>query len=117
MSQCAGQNPVSSYVGPACPKNNCGLCYSVTNNGGFGGASIGGQGNQVIVQIIDSCPSVSAFNYCKTSVPVEERCGSSSTNSLDIDQSAYQALTGQAFENVSCSLRKFASTDTVISEG
>ena len=49
------------------------------------------------VQIIDSCPAESAYNFCKTDVPAAERCGSSSTNSLDIDQSAYQALTGRRF--------------------
>ncbi|KAI9654326.1 MAG: hypothetical protein M1821_006642 [Bathelium mastoideum] len=98
---CNGQTPKSGYSGPACPTTNCGKCYLVTNEGGYGGASVGGVGRSVTVQIIDSCPSVSAFNYCKTDVPADERCGSSSTNALDIDQNAYQALTGQSFGSVS----------------
>jgi hypothetical protein len=92
-----GQSPASGVVGPSCSTSNCGKCFSVTNEGGFDGASIGGVGNTITVQIIDSCPSTSAFNFCKTEVPAEERCGSSSTNSLDIDQSAYVALTGENF--------------------
>lgn len=96
-SKCSGQNPISGYVGPACPKGNCLLCYKVTNNGAVGSATIGGIGNSITVQIIDSCPSVSAFNFCKTDVPLDQRCMSSTTNSLDIDESSYMALTGQAF--------------------
>jgi hypothetical protein len=68
------------------------------------GASVGGVGNSVIVDIIDVCPSVSAYNYCKTDVPADERCGSSSSNSLDIDISAYQALTGSSWSSVSHSI-------------
>jgi len=71
---------------------------------------VGGVGNSVIVQIIDSCPSVSAYNYCKTNVPKEERCGAG--NSLDIDYNAYQALTGGTpWNNV-----RFASLFSVKSE-
>ena len=106
MSNCNGQTPVSTYVGPSCPTGNCGLCYSVTNQGGFDGASIGGVGQSVIVQIIDSCPSQNAWNYCKTDIPAEQRCESCSLNALDIDQAAYQALTGQPFGSVSSSLRR-----------
>ena len=51
-------------------------------------------GASIVVQIIDSCPSTSAFNYCKTGVPANERCGDGSKNSLDIDINAYTALTG-----------------------
>ena len=47
------------------------------------------------------CPSTSAANFCKTDMPASQRCGDSGTNQLDIDQSAYMALTGQAFGNVS----------------
>lgn len=97
MSKCSNDQAESGYEGPACPKNNCGTCYTVTNLGGYGGDSVGGVGNSITVQIIDSCPSGSADNYCKTDVPADERCGSSSTNALDIDQSAYQALTGTPF--------------------
>ncbi|MCJ1476318.1 hypothetical protein MMC13_004984 [Lambiella insularis] len=97
MNNCVNEAPKIDYVGPACPTINCGLCYSVTNNGGYGGSPIGGMGNSIIVQIIDSCPSVSAWNYCKTMYPMEQRCGNPKVNQLDIDQSAYVALTGVAF--------------------
>ena len=98
MGNCEDEAPLASYVGPACPTSNCGLCYQVTNNGGYGGSAIGGIGGTVIVQIIDSCPSVSAWNYCKTEVPSDERCGNPAMNSLDIDQTAYAALTGVDFD-------------------
>ncbi|MCJ1246913.1 hypothetical protein MMC30_004124 [Trapelia coarctata] len=97
MSLCDGQKPKSGYRAPQCPTRNCGLCYKVTNKGGYGGSRVGGVGNHIIVEIIDSCPNVHAANFCKTEVPKEERCNSHSTNQLDIDKSAYQALTGQAF--------------------
>jgi hypothetical protein len=45
-------------------------------------ASVGGVGNCIIVDIIDACPSESAYNYCKTDVPANERCGASGTNQL-----------------------------------
>ncbi|MCJ1367748.1 hypothetical protein MMC16_006882 [Acarospora aff. strigata] len=96
MSLCAGQSPVSGYTGPSCPKSNCGICYRVTNQGGYGGSHIGGVGNTIVVQIVDSCPASHAMNYCKTDVPGDQRCAPG-TNSLDIDQSAYMALTGQPF--------------------
>jgi len=95
-SKCNGQNPVSGYVGPGCPTSNCGKCYKVTNEGGYGGSSVGGVGNSIYVQIIDSCPSVSAWNYCKTNVPSAERCGAG-TNALDIDVNAYSTLTGKSW--------------------
>ena len=97
-----GQSPASSYAGPSCPKTNCGICYKVASIGAYGtSASSPPAGAQpVIVQIIDNCPSTNAWNFCETDTPANERCGSSSTNSLDIDMSAYQALTGQAW-NVS----------------
>ena len=97
-----GQSPASSYGGPSCPKTNCGTCYKVTYIGAYGtSASSPPPGAQsVIVQIIDSCPSTNAWNFCKTDIPANERCGTGSTNSLDIDMSAYKALTGQAW-NVS----------------
>ncbi len=34
--------PVAGYAGPSCPTSNCGICYQVTNQGGFDGGSIGG---------------------------------------------------------------------------
>ena len=67
----------------------------------MGGSSVGGAGNSVIVQIIDACPASSAYNFCKTDVPANQRCGAAGVNQLDIDQSAYQALTGQPFGAVS----------------
>jgi hypothetical protein len=92
-----GQNPISGYSGPACPTTTCGKCFQVCNAGGYGGASVGGVGNCVIANVIDACPSESAYNFCKTDVPAAERCGSSSTNSFDLDESAYYALTGTNF--------------------
>lgn len=100
MSQCNGQAPVPGYVPPQCPRNNCGICYSVTNQGGYQGAATTGVGQSIIVQIVDSCPASNAQNFCKTDVPADQRCGSSSVNQLDIDQSAYLALTGVAFGSV-----------------
>ena len=74
------------------------------NNGGYDGASVGGVGNCITINVIDACPSESAYNFCKTSVPADERCGSSSTNAVDIDISAYQALTGTAWSSSSPNL-------------
>ena len=54
-----------------------------------------------MVQIIDACPHTSAWNYCKTDTALDQRCGDYQTNQLDIDQSAYVALTGEAFGSVS----------------
>ena len=85
-----------------CPKTNCGKCYRVTNQGALPGTGpVGGVGNSVIVQIIDSCPQTNPQNYCKTDMAANERCQDASTNQLDIDNSAYEALTGQAFGSVS----------------
>ncbi|MCJ1421175.1 hypothetical protein MMC32_007537 [Xylographa parallela] len=96
------QSPAGDYAGPACPRANCGVCYQVTNLGPYGSgapatAAVGAR--SVVVQIIDSCPSTSAWNFCKTDVPSDERCGSAGTNSLDIDLGAYRALTGGAWDN------------------
>ncbi|CZR67284.1 uncharacterized protein PAC_17183 [Phialocephala subalpina] len=79
-SKCSGQNPIGGYSGPACPKTTCGKCFKVCNKGGYGGATVGGVGNCITVDIIDACPSSSAYNYCKTSVPADERCGASGVN-------------------------------------
>ncbi|KAA6414166.1 MAG: hypothetical protein FRX48_02528 [Lasallia pustulata] len=94
--------PYPRYNGPACPHTNCGLCYQVTMLGFLdaeGGAEVGATGRNITVQIIDSCPATHALNYCKAnapySVPANQRCGSTSTNQLDIDVGAYEALTGQ----------------------
>ena len=98
-SKCTGQSPVSGWIPPSCPTSNCGSCYTVTHTGSIG-SSIGGVGKSITVQIIDGCASTSPSNYCKTDVPSTQRCGDSGTNQLDIDTSAYMALTGQAFGNV-----------------
>jgi len=97
MNNCNGQQPVAGYESPSCPRNNCGKCYRVTNMGGMGGNSVGGVGRHAVVQIIDSCPSVNAWNYCKTNIPANQRCESSTTNQLDIDMNAYEQLTGQPY--------------------
>ncbi|TVY15687.1 hypothetical protein LARI1_G007667 [Lachnellula arida] len=104
MSKCSGQNPVSGYEGPSCPTTTCGLCFKVCNTGGYGGATVQGVGNCITVDIIDACPSESAWNYCKTEVPADERCGSSGTNSLDVDQSGYVGLTGGSWSSSSPNL-------------
>ena len=100
MSQCNGQSPVAGYVVPSCARGNCGQCYTVTHTGSVG-SSIGGVGNTITVQIIDVCPSTSAQNFCKTDMPANQRCGDPTTNQLDIDSSAYMALTGQPAGGVS----------------
>ncbi|KAL9104670.1 MAG: hypothetical protein Q9163_000413 [Psora crenata] len=100
MSQCNGQVPVGGYAGPSCPdQTNCGKCYTVTNQGGMNG-SPSGKGNMVIVQIIDACPATHAQNYCKTEIPENQRCRASGVNALDIDNAAYQSLTGAPFGSI-----------------
>lgn len=104
MSLCHGQS--GSAQGPSCPKTNCGKCYKVTNQGGIPvNQAVGGIGNSVIVQIIDACPQSNPQNYCKTDMAANQRCEDPNTNQLDIDSSAYEVLTGQAFGNVSGSFR------------
>lgn len=100
--QCNGQSPVAGWTHPSCPTSQCGKCFSVTHTGSIG-SSVGGVGNTITVQIIDACASTSPSNYCKTDMPSTQRCGDSGTNQLDIDTSAYMALTGQAFGNVGAS--------------
>lgn len=96
-----GQSVVPGYTGPACPHTKCGICYKVTNLGGYGGSSVGQVGSGIVtVQIIDACPASSAFNYCKTEIPANERCSDMSANSLDIDTRAYQQLTGTPWKAV-----------------
>lgn len=80
-------------MGPACPSVNCGTCYRVDNIGPYGSSSNDVIYGSVIVEIVDACPAGNAQNYCKTEVPLDERCGSNQTNSLDIDVSAYKELT------------------------
>ena len=104
MSLCQGQ--FGSAQGPSCPKTNCGKCYKVTNQGGIPvNQAVGGIGNSVIVEIIDACPQSNPQNYCKTDMAANQRCEDPNTNQLDIDSSAYEVLTGQAFGNVSVGFR------------
>jgi NAD-dependent dihydropyrimidine dehydrogenase PreA subunit len=95
-----GQKAVHHVQLPWCPRSNCGICYRVTNQGGYAGGHIGGVGNSVVVQIVDSCPASHPANFCKTNVPADQRCAPG-VNTLDIDESAYLALTGQPFGSVS----------------
>lgn len=103
------QSDIPTYIAPSCPQSYCGptpQCYNVTNQGSIGGApgspgTLGSGTNSVTVQIIDVCPFEHAQNFCKTQTPANERCGDPSTNSLDIDTSAYEALTGAPYANVS----------------
>ena len=69
--------------------------------GGMGGSAVGGSGQSIVVTIVDACPATNAENYCKTAVAPEQRCMAAGTNMLDIDVSAYQALTGQPSGSVS----------------
>ena len=102
FSNNATQKPVQGYVGPPCPATQCGKCFSIKNIGPYGGNfpenMIGGN---VTVEIIDACPATNAFNYCKSTIPIAERCGDPNTNSIDIDETAYQALTGIIWDSVS----------------
>ncbi|KAI4152144.1 MAG: hypothetical protein LQ340_003080 [Diploschistes diacapsis] len=91
----------NTYQGPNCKANTpCGTCYKVTNQGGFNGEMLDSQpvpgvGKFITVMIIDACPHNSAWNYCKTSVTnLAEKCMAPGQDALDIDQSAYSALTG-----------------------
>ena len=51
----------------------------------------------VIVHIIDSCAAGDPQNFCKVSVPPNQKCQDPGTNSLDIDQAAYKGLTGNEY--------------------
>ncbi|KAI4204622.1 MAG: hypothetical protein LQ350_000937 [Teloschistes chrysophthalmus] len=91
------------YQTPYCPGAQCGKCYTITNKA---------TQKKVTVQIIDACPAMTAWNYCKAivkpgqdsklAVPANQRCGDPDTNQVDIDESAYPVLTnGQAYKSVS----------------
>ena len=88
----------NGYAGPDCKASTpCGTCYKVTNMGGWEGADIGGKSNSVIVRVVDSCPSNSADNYCKTNIEDAQRCGRGGLNAMDLDISTYPGLTGQEY--------------------
>ncbi|MCJ1337192.1 hypothetical protein MMC09_002474 [Bachmanniomyces sp. S44760] len=96
---CNGEQPVYNYEGPSCPRNNCGICYKVTVTDYIGDKPAGAAapGKSIMAQIIDACPATSAYNYCKSSIDPAQRCSSSTQNNIDIDRSAYAALTGLEF--------------------
>ena len=104
-----GQSAAANYGGPAClnpQATTCGLCFKVDNYGDIAtqppATTLLGSAT---VQIIDACPAGSAYNYCKTETAGNQRCGDGTTNSLDIDEMAYQQLTGTGYnETVSFSL-------------
>ncbi|KAI4195415.1 MAG: hypothetical protein LQ346_003434, partial [Caloplaca aetnensis] len=86
-----------SYTAPGCPGAPCGTCYTITNNANQ---------NRITVQIVDACPAQTAWNYCKALasdprdiVPANQRCADPNTNQVDIDLSAYPALTGQSYQS------------------
>ena len=102
--------PISNYIGPSCPHSQCPdvnpTCYRVDNLGEI--APVGqtpALGSKVVgsvtVQIIDACPAGSAWNFCKNNAVPEidprQRCASAGTNELDIDEPAYEKLTGSGF--------------------
>ena len=51
----------------------------------------------VVVHIIDACAASDPQNFCKVSVPANQKCQDPGTNSLDIDQAAYKQLTGNDY--------------------
>ncbi len=60
-----GQQPNSAtYHGPSCPAF-CGNCYKVTNDD---------TGKSVTVKIVDACPALSAYNYCKSNTEPAGKC-------------------------------------------
>ncbi|KAL8720507.1 MAG: hypothetical protein Q9225_002629 [Loekoesia sp. 1 TL-2023] len=88
-----------SYIAPFCPGAPCGKCYTITNKA---------NNKKITVQIIDSCPADTAWNYCKAlasnpsdNVSADQRCADPNTNQVDIDESAYPFLTdGQSYQSV-----------------
>ncbi|KAL9597600.1 MAG: hypothetical protein Q9219_005039 [cf. Caloplaca sp. 3 TL-2023] len=83
-----------SYHAPFCPGAPCGKCYTITNKANQ---------KKITVQIIDACPANTAWNYCKApGVDPDQRCADPDTNQVDIDESAYPALSnGQSYSSVS----------------
>ncbi|KAL9019918.1 MAG: hypothetical protein Q9185_002860 [Variospora sp. 1 TL-2023] len=88
-----------SYIAPRCPGAPCGKCYTVTNKANQ---------KRITVQVVDACPKDTAWNYCKAlatnpehNIPASGRCADPNTNNVDMDLSAYPALTGQSYQSVS----------------
>ncbi|KAF6239766.1 hypothetical protein HO173_002312 [Letharia columbiana] len=76
------QQPNSeTYDGPSCPAS-CGNCYNVTNNDSL---------KTVTIYIVDACPALSAYNYCKSNTAPSGKC-SGPSNALDISVNAYPYL-------------------------
>lgn len=84
------------------------------NKGGLGGEA-SGVGQSITVQIIDACPAENAYNFCKTSIDAKQKCMDPGTNSLDIDQNAYTALTGRSYASV-CLAILFCPQDSVLTD-
>ena len=59
------------------------MCYNV---------SVGSK--SIIVQVIDACPGLSAYNWCKEEKITDpgQRCNDPNTQSLDIEMGAYPYL-------------------------
>lgn len=74
-------------------------CYQVTSWGyATPGQTQPFRSGTTTVRIIDSCPAGSPQNFCKTNVTnLFEKCQDPRVNALDIDQAAYQALTGEVY--------------------
>ena len=107
MSECLpGFRANPDYPAPQCPRKYCGCTYHVMNMGALSQSSSPGQvqgvgSKNIVVQIVDACPSTHPQNFCKTNIPTNQRCMDPTSNQLDIDQSAYLALTGVPFGDVS----------------
>ncbi|KAL8739198.1 MAG: hypothetical protein Q9181_000089 [Wetmoreana brouardii] len=84
-------NSPDFYKPPFCSGARCGTCYTITNTDNQ---------KKVTVQILDACPAQTAWNYCKTTIAANQRCGDPDTNQVDIDLAAYPALTdGQTYQS------------------
>ncbi|KAI4186613.1 MAG: hypothetical protein L6R41_003370 [Letrouitia leprolyta] len=93
-----------SYHAPFCPGAPCGKCYTITNKANQ---------KKITVQIIDACPADTAWNYCKApAVEPSQRCADPNTNQVDIDESAYPALSdGQSYQSGSTPNLQIEITD------
>ncbi|KAL9036117.1 MAG: hypothetical protein Q9214_006281, partial [Letrouitia sp. 1 TL-2023] len=82
----------NTYTAPDCMKAKCGTCYDVRNKA---------NNKKIVVQILDGCPSSSAWNYCKTGVNPASRCMQPNLNALDIETDAYYKLSddGQGYQS------------------
>ncbi|KAI4160773.1 MAG: hypothetical protein LQ342_005486 [Letrouitia transgressa] len=81
-------NPYT-YIAPDCKKAKCGTCYDVRNKA---------NNKKIVVQILDGCPSSSAWNYCKTGIDPASKCMQPNLNALDIEKDAYSKLSDDGNE-------------------